>query len=220
MAMENPIKINHLKQNTIEFELEVEGDKVEGEEYHVRFVIETNGVDLLFGCNVAGKKCVANIPVLDFIDKTTFNYRIEVVVDGYYFEASRGIITVVGTNEIYTTQPKVKLTTTTGSTNDGDRTTGRAKASQDRMNDKEESSPSKDQAKKSKSVKEGKLLKTLVNGSTPTEDIAKAIMSESDESIISTHSEADSKVRQILANIQDVRKSVQRPARKGSIVSR
>ena len=219
----DPIKINHLKQNTIEFELEVEGDKVEGEEYHVRFVVETHGVDLSFPCNVNGKKCVANIPVLDFMDKTTFNFRVEVIVDGYFFEASKGVVTVVGSNEIYTTQPKVKLSTTTGKTNSADRTGGVAKASQDRMKKKEESSPSTDNAKKMKKVKETGLLKQLA-GTEPTsaEKLAETILAEGgiDEPNLTPPSNTDSKVREILANIEGIRKNPGATIRKGAVVSR
>ncbi|GAJ18945.1 unnamed protein product, partial [marine sediment metagenome] len=113
--------------------------------------IKTNTMCLSFPCIVTGTKCVVSIPVLDFIEKTTFNYHIEVIVDGYFFEASKGIVSIVGTSEVYTTQPKVKLKS---STNTGSVLGGEAKKSQDRMDKKEESSPSTvtDNAKKIEKV--------------------------------------------------------------------
>lgn len=224
MAMETPIKINHLKQNDIDFELEVEGDAVADEPYEVRFVIQTSDLALSFPCVVIGKKCTVKIPVLDFLDRTTFNYRIEVIVDGYFFEASKGIVTVVGTSELYTTQPKVKLSSGQN-TESKDGPGGRARKSQNRMDKKEESAPGTDKAEKTKKVKEGKLLKDLV-GSSTAEDIAKSIMKgdslqESAPAPLPNGNAKDSKVKEILSNIAAIRSNPGKAAiRKGAVITR
>ena len=223
MAIDNPIKIHHLKQNDIEFELEVEGDTVADSPYEVRFVIQTADLMLGFPCMVMGKKCAVKIPILDFLDKTTFNYHIEVIVDGYFFEASKGVVTIVGSNEIYTTQPKVKLTSGTN-TQSQDGPGGSARKSQDRMKKKEEASPSQDKAKK---VKEGGLsvLKDIAGiGNSDAEKLAESILKDTKTGgaeIITEGNEKDLKVKEILSTINSIRTNPRHPAvRKGAVITR
>jgi len=107
MMSTNILTITNKKKNDLEFDLEIEG--LEGGPSDVRFVIETSEMDLGFKCTQQkGKKCSVNIPPLPHLEKTMYPFRIEVVADGYYFVPMKGQVNVVGTFDVYASEPKNK----------------------------------------------------------------------------------------------------------------
>jgi len=103
----NILTITNTKKNDIEFDLEIEGLKESPSD--VRFVIETSDMNLAFKCTQQkGKTCSVKIPPLAHLEKTLYPFHIEVVVDGYYFVPMKGQINIVGSFDVYTTEPKNK----------------------------------------------------------------------------------------------------------------
>lgn len=104
--MDNIVTITNAKKNTLQFELSIEG--LEAKEVSVRFVVETaKGIELGFMCkNSDGEKWEVNIPKLEMLEKTAYPFHIDVIADGYYFEPMKGTINVVGSQQIYASEPK------------------------------------------------------------------------------------------------------------------
>lgn len=99
------LMLYHTKKSNIEFSVDVSG--VNDNDMSVRFVIETAEMDLSFSCKKTDKNNWAcEILPLKFLEKTTYNYRIEVYADGYYLKGSVGTVSISATAEIYTTEPK------------------------------------------------------------------------------------------------------------------
>lgn len=106
--MDNVVTVINSKHNTIQFDLAIEGLK--SDDVTVKLVVETHGVELGFGCKVVDdNKWEVEIPPIDYIVITSYPYRIDVTVDGYYFEGSRGIINFTKSADVYLSQPKIKL---------------------------------------------------------------------------------------------------------------
>lgn len=104
--MDNVVIITNTKSNEIEFDIDIQG--LETEDMVVRFVIQTSEVLFAFPCRKEDKKWVVTIPKLSYLEQTAFPFFIEVMTDGYYFEAIRGTVNVVGSPELYTSAPKNK----------------------------------------------------------------------------------------------------------------
>lgn len=103
--MDNVVSINHTKENTLEFDITSEG--VETKDISVRLVVKAKGMDLSFEAKKKEKDTwMVKLPKLPMLDKTTYNMKIEVVADGYYFEPLKGKLNVVGSAELYSTEPK------------------------------------------------------------------------------------------------------------------
>jgi len=102
--MDAVINITYNKTNTIEFEAEIKG--VDEKDAKAAFVIETKDVDLSFKAVRSDNKWIVTVPPIALLEKTAYNFRICMVVDGYFFEPSKGTLNVVGTAEVYTTKVK------------------------------------------------------------------------------------------------------------------
>ncbi len=110
---EHIISINQQKENTVQFQVSIEG--TDADDAIVRLVVDlNNGTLLMFPCvNIEGNSYEAKIPVLSHIERTAYPCYIEVITNGYYFKAMRGVVNVVGSATI-TAQPTttfVKKTT-------------------------------------------------------------------------------------------------------------
>ena len=104
--MDQLITITNTKQNIIEFEADVNG--VDRENIKARFCIETSDMDLVFPCKRLDHKWEVTIPPCSILERTAYNFYIDIIADGYYFEPMRGTVNVVGSPEIYTTDPQNK----------------------------------------------------------------------------------------------------------------
>lgn len=103
--MDNVVSINHTKENTIEFDLTIEG--LEGDSIDVRFHVEAEGMMLTFPCTKgSGNTWKVQIPELPMLKRTAYPYTIEVIADGYYFAPLKGSVNVVGSPDLYSTKPK------------------------------------------------------------------------------------------------------------------
>lgn len=104
--MKNLITISNVKENVLEFDVEIKG--IDTDETTVRFIIEVNKMKLSFDCEKGKEEKLwsVKIPALSILETTSYPFHIDVIVDGYYFDAMKGSINVVGTHEIYTTKPK------------------------------------------------------------------------------------------------------------------
>ena len=102
--MDNVVTITNTKENILDFQIDING--VNPDDMKVRFVVETNLAEFGFVAVKEDKKWVVTIPPLPILEKTAHNFRIDVIVDGYYFEAMRGMLNVTGSVDLYTTTPK------------------------------------------------------------------------------------------------------------------
>ena len=118
--MDNLVTITNIKENDIEFNVDVQGNK--NEEINVTFIIEAKDMEIGFPAKKIDDKWCVTIPPLPFLEKTGYNFHINVVVDGYLFEPLRGMVNVVGTHEVYTTTPKNVTISSTVPDNSSDET--------------------------------------------------------------------------------------------------
>jgi len=103
--MDNLVTISNTKENVLEFDVEIEG--IDSNGMSVRFIIEASGVELGFDSKKqTEKKWTVNIPALSILEKTSYPFHIDVIVDGYYFEPLHGSVNVVGTHEVYASKPE------------------------------------------------------------------------------------------------------------------
>ena len=88
--MTSPLSIHSHRPTDVEFDVSIQGIS-EDSAATVRFVVENHrGYDVCIVCEqTADNKFRAKIPALD-IDESEQPYRVEVIVDGYYFSPSRG----------------------------------------------------------------------------------------------------------------------------------
>lgn len=99
---EPTIKINPSKPCELEFDVTIQGS--DEEKPVVRFVMSgCEGYDCMFPCeHIEGSKWRANLPVLTHFTKPTVHFRVEVIIDGYYFEPADGTVQMM-------TDPSVKV---------------------------------------------------------------------------------------------------------------
>lgn len=103
--MDNIISINHTKENIIEFDLTMEG--VETKDVEVKMMVETKGMELGFKAKNKEKDTwVVKLPKLPILERTAYKFYIEVHADGYYFMPFKGTLNVVGSAEVYSSEPK------------------------------------------------------------------------------------------------------------------
>jgi hypothetical protein len=91
----------------VEFDVSIQGISEESPAV-VRFVVENHrGYDVCIVCEqTADNKFRAKIPALD-IDESEQPYRVEVIVDGYYFSPSRGNMRVAKAPRVQMEQTSV-----------------------------------------------------------------------------------------------------------------
>lgn len=95
MDQKPTITINPAKTSELEFEVTVQG--IDDDKPIVRFVIDElcSGGDVSFKCtHVADDTWKAALPVLT-TDASSAAFRVEVIIDGYYFEPADGTINFV-----------------------------------------------------------------------------------------------------------------------------
>lgn len=105
--MENLININNTKENTLEFEMVIEGGSTT--EVDCNFVIVTKDMELRFPAALSeGKQghWSVNLPAMNFLERTAYKCYTEVVTEGQYFKPMSGNLNVVGSAEIFTSTPK------------------------------------------------------------------------------------------------------------------
>ncbi len=103
--MDNVVTISNAKDNTLEFDVDIQG--IETDDMAVRFVIETGIMDLGFDSEKGVKnKWSVKIPALSILDSTMYPFHINIVVDGYNFTPLQGSVNVVGTHEVYASNPE------------------------------------------------------------------------------------------------------------------
>jgi len=96
--MENVVSIVNTRENPLEFDISIQG--VDDNDTTVKFVIETNPVHFSFICHKEDGKWVVVIPPLPHIERVSYNFHLEIVVDGYYFEPYRGTLNVTAEPEV------------------------------------------------------------------------------------------------------------------------
>lgn len=95
------------KSHYFEFDIVIEG--LDAVDPSVRFTILSSPYDISIPCKPLGQhKWSLDIPVLAFMEITTYKFCISVVVDGYYFEAHKGTFTLTKSPEVYVRTDDVK----------------------------------------------------------------------------------------------------------------
>lgn len=106
--MENITIING-RENTLEFDIDIQG--ANKKKPVVRFVVENKSISYTFQCKHSeDNDWTVIIPIIPELKNKPHPFRIEVIVDGYYFEPFRGTAEVlaepeVKTKDVNNTQP-------------------------------------------------------------------------------------------------------------------
>lgn len=89
------IKIDPRKSAELEFDVVVNG--TDDNKPEVRFVIEDDSCDRMYKCTKGESKnsWQAKLPVLSDLKKDSYQFRVEVVVDGYFFTPAKGKLAMV-----------------------------------------------------------------------------------------------------------------------------
>lgn len=110
-VMEKPVNISNDKLNVLEFDIEITG--VDETDMEVRFVIESDDMDLGFNSKkISQKTWVVEIPAMKILDGASYPYHISVVVDGYAFKGITGNVNILNSDNIKASG--VKNTSTSG----------------------------------------------------------------------------------------------------------
>lgn len=97
--MEKPVNISNDKLNVLEFDIEITG--VDEKDMEVRFVIESDDMDLGFSSKkISQKTWAVEIPAMKILDGESYPYHISVVVDGYAFKGITGNVNILNSNNI------------------------------------------------------------------------------------------------------------------------
>mgnify|MGYP000849692977 FL=1 len=108
------IKININKPSELQFDVSIQG--ADTDEIVVRFVLlDINGCDYSFCCSKvedSKKSWKVKLPKLSHIDKTTCKFRLEVIIDEYYFEPVNSELQFIASKDVTATlkqssKPKV-----------------------------------------------------------------------------------------------------------------
>lgn len=103
--MDNVITISNVKPNTLEFDASIQG--LSTDDMSVRFIIEAEGMEFAFpSTKKSGDKWEVTIPAIDVLKRSAYNFRIDLVAEGYHFEPLRGVVNVVGSAAPYVSKPK------------------------------------------------------------------------------------------------------------------
>ena len=97
--MENVVSIIKSRDNELEFDISIQG--VEDEGTQVRFVIDAEPAALVFNCtHKEDDKWVVTVPPMPQIEAKSYDFRIEIVVSGYFFTPFNGTINVTNEPEV------------------------------------------------------------------------------------------------------------------------
>ena len=110
------IKINPRKSADLEFDVVVNG--TDDNKPEVRFVIEDEACDRLYKCTKGEAKnsWCAKLPVLSDMKKESYQFRVEVVVDGYFFAPAKGKLDMIQDPTVKFQTEAVKPSVTTSFT--------------------------------------------------------------------------------------------------------
>lgn len=106
MAEQSIIKVNKSSSTEIEFEVDITGLDKTTDKSAVRFVIENagDGYDIvIIAKHIKDAEWKLVIPALSFLKKTSYESRLEVVLDGYYFVPAKATISMAD-------EPTIKIT--------------------------------------------------------------------------------------------------------------
>lgn len=106
--MENHLQIVNNRSHYYEFDLHVEG--LDDTITKVCFNILSEPFDMAFHCKCVGEhKWGIELPKMMYLQPTTYTFTITAVIDGYFFEAFRGILTVSKSPEVYVRAEDMKM---------------------------------------------------------------------------------------------------------------
>lgn len=111
------IKINPSKNAELEFEVVVKGSN-DNSPPDVRFVIEDTSYDRLFKCTRTKKdnQWQVKLPILHDLSDESYTFRVEVVVDGYFFTPATGSMALIRDPDVKFTSPSTPPSVTTSFT--------------------------------------------------------------------------------------------------------
>ena len=102
--MDKVITIVNQKPSEFDFELEVDGLTPKG--MKVRFCLKAKEYHLMFEAKHSkGDTWSVKLPALPMLEKGAFPYKIEVIADGYHFEAGKGTANITGSFDVYVKKP-------------------------------------------------------------------------------------------------------------------
>lgn len=116
--MDETISIVNTRDNELEFDIDIHGTNKKIP--LVRFVIKDRSINYSFVCkNSEDNKWTVKIPKMAQLTKNSYSFKLEVIIDGYYFEPFDGTIDVVAEPEIVASsvvvehpkKPTVKMAT-------------------------------------------------------------------------------------------------------------
>ncbi len=108
--MDNHVLLNNHIDNHFEFDLTVEGLKMD--DIVVRFVIHAEPFNMVFLCeHLKGSMWFVDLPKMQYLEATTYSFVVEAIIDGYYFKAHSGALTVTKSPEVYvkTSESEMKV---------------------------------------------------------------------------------------------------------------
>lgn len=111
---DSTIKINPNKACELEFDVTIQGLE-DSTVPTVRFVLGgSQGFECSFPCTTNDDKWIAKMPPMPFLKDNSVKFRVEVIVDGYYFEPAIGVVYLVSDPSVKF-QPSVSKPTVTTS---------------------------------------------------------------------------------------------------------
>ncbi len=97
--MKDDISIVNTRENVLEFDINIRGG--DNKVPDVRFVIEDKGIVYGFICvNEDKDKWMVTIPEMPQLTKKAYPFKLEVVIDGYYFEPYRKSLFIIEEPEV------------------------------------------------------------------------------------------------------------------------
>lgn len=222
--MDNNVTISNVRENVLEFDLTIEG--LSTKDVEAQFVIKGKGVNFAFAAKQdKGSKWKVTIPKMTTLEKTTYECSIVVVADGYYFEPMKGNCTVVGTHQIYVSEPRNQTVSPTDKKSEQKKETDSQKKNADKekksTDDQKESADKEKKQPKTSSVKESssrsrsikQIADELINREkiSDTTDLFEKTFRERRERQTKVDSALDVKVREILNASKELPKSTPLP---------
>lgn len=112
--MDTTVSITNSRETELQFDISVEGVDVTTME--ARFVIEADGVQYSFKCNQGDEaaKWVVLIPAMSHLKHGEYDFHIEIITNGYYFNPYHGKVNVtpeptVSKSEVKNDKPKTPV---------------------------------------------------------------------------------------------------------------
>jgi len=194
--MDEKISIVKTRKNELEFDINIRGANKKDPD--VRFVIEDGDIHYSFKCKPVGKESdqwTVNIPIMKQLSKDAYPFRLEVIIDGYYFEPVRKTLTVLD-------EPKVKTGEVTDHPNAPTVTMGK-KEEPKKPNPKKKTVVKKKEIKKvtKKEIKEEIIPETPIVAPEIVDDAFANMASNWMNREKPIVSEKDSKVKNVLKSV-------------------